>query len=216
MQELLNRKNKMDGLKLLSAIPDRAVKLAFFDPQYRGVLDKMKFGNEGERQKERAALPQMSDEMIKQFIREIDRVLDRSGHLMLWVDKFHVVEGVLPWIEGTKLNAVDMITWNKGRIGMGWRSRRKSEYLVIFQKTPLRCKDVWVDRSIPDVWDEKVDRTHAHSKPHELQSALIQSTTRPGDLVLDPASGGWSVFDCCQKVGRPFIGSDLRGDPQAV
>ena len=44
-----NYKNKTDGLKLLEAIPDKTVKTAFFDPQYRGVLDKLSYGNEGER-----------------------------------------------------------------------------------------------------------------------------------------------------------------------
>ncbi|HKG70020.1 MAG TPA: hypothetical protein VKA92_14200, partial [Segetibacter sp.] len=65
----------------------------FFDPQYRGVMDKMKYGNEGERQKGRAELEQMSEETIKLFIKEIDRVLIPDGHLFLWVDKFHFCEG---------------------------------------------------------------------------------------------------------------------------
>ena len=43
-----NYKNKTDGLKLLATIPDKTVKTAFFDPQYRGVLDKLSYGNEGE------------------------------------------------------------------------------------------------------------------------------------------------------------------------
>lgn len=213
MKELLNQKNMMDGRDLISSVPDCAVKLAFFDPQYRGVLDQLKYGNEGERQKARAALPQMPEDIILEFIKGIDRVLAPSGHLMLWIDKFHVVQGVLPWIEGTDLEPVDMVTWDKGRIGMGHRTRRKSEYLMIFQKKPKRAKGVWTVRNIPDVWTEKVKRTHAHAKPHGLQTALIEATTSVGDLVMDPASGGWSVFDCCQKTDRLFIGSDLKGDP---
>lgn len=212
MENLLNQKNHMDGLELIQKIPNNTVALAFFDPQYRGVLDKMNYGNEGERQKGRAALPQMSEETIRLFIEEISRVLRPSGHLMLWIDKFHLVVGVLPWIAGTDLEAVDMVTWDKGRIGMGYRTRRKSEYLVIFQKKPKRAKGVWTLHDIPDVWMEKLKPNHPHAKPHELQSALIQATTSVGDLVLDPASGGWSVFECCQRLQRNFIGADLLGD----
>jgi site-specific DNA-methyltransferase (adenine-specific) len=173
-------------------------------------MEKMKYGNEGARQKERALLMQMSEETIMQFIKEIDRVLTPSGHLMLWVDKFHLAEGVSPWIYGTNLNLVDVITWDKGKIGMGYRTRRKSEYLVIFQKSPKRAKDVWLVHDIPDVWLEKIKPNHAHSKPIQLQSALINATTQKGDLVLDPASGGFSVFEACKIIGRNFIGCDVE------
>lgn len=42
-----NYKNKIDGLCLLNQIEDNSIKICFFDPQYRGVLDKLKYGNEG-------------------------------------------------------------------------------------------------------------------------------------------------------------------------
>lgn len=65
-----NRKNKIDGLLLLSAIPDDSIKSAFFDPQYRGVLDKLSYGNEGiNRGKARSELPQMDENTIIKFIR---------------------------------------------------------------------------------------------------------------------------------------------------
>jgi site-specific DNA-methyltransferase (adenine-specific) len=209
MQDYINKKNKMDGLKLMSIIPNSSIKLSFFDPQYRGVMDKMKYGNEGARQKKRALLTQMSDEIITKFIKEIDRVLTPSGHLMLWVDKFHLAEGVLPWFKNTELNLVDVITWDKGKIGMGYRTRRKSEYLIIFQKSSKRAKGVWLVHDIPDVWLEKIKPTHAHSKPIQLQSALINATTNKDDIILDPASGGFSVFESCKIIGRNFIGCDL-------
>ena len=94
MKNLLNKKNKMNGLHLLNNTPDNFVKLVFLDPQYRGVLDKLSYGNEGSRQKKRAQLPQMEDDVIRKFVENIERVLVPSGHFMLWVDKFHLVEGV--------------------------------------------------------------------------------------------------------------------------
>ena len=50
-----------DALKLLHSLSGECAPLAFFDPQHRGVLDKLKFGNEGARQKGRAKLPAMSN-----------------------------------------------------------------------------------------------------------------------------------------------------------
>lgn len=85
---LLNNTNVIDGLDLLNNINDDVITACFFDPQYRGVMDKMKYGNEGERQKGRAELEQMSEETIKLFIKEIDRVLIPGGHLFCGLTNF--------------------------------------------------------------------------------------------------------------------------------
>ena len=207
----LNKKHLGDGLVLLSNIKDKTIKTAFFDPQYRGVLDKLKYGNEGKaRGKARCDLKQMDEETIIKFIKEIDRVLVESGHLFLWVDKFHLCQGIQSWLLDTNLNLVDMIVWDKGKIGMGYRTRRKSEYLIVLQKSPVKAKACWTDHAIPDVWLEKTPKTHPHSKPVELQRRLIAATTNPGDVVLDPASGGFSVLEACKQLGdRNFIGCDI-------
>lgn len=207
----INFKNRVDGLTLLHDVLPNSIKTAFFDPQYRGVLDKLKYGNEGvQRGKARHDLPQMSEKIIVEFILELNRVLQPSGHLFLWVDKFHLCQGVLEWFEKTDFNLVDMIVWDKDKIGMGYRSRRKSEYLIVLQKKPVRAKDVWKDHSIPDVWIEKTVKTHPHSKPVNLQKALIEATTSENDYVLDPASGGYSVYEACKLSNRNFIGGDLQ------
>ncbi len=203
--------NKCDGIEMLKQIGDSTLKVVFFDPQYRGILDKMKYGNEGKsRGQERCALPQMTAEIITDFFQQIERVLRPSGYLFLWVDKFHLVEGITPWFKGTSLVPVDMITWNKQKIGMGYRTRRKSEYLVVLQKLPKLAKATWTLHNIPDVWDEKVTKTHAHSKPVGLQKQLILATTEKGDYVCDPAAGGYSVFEACRQTSRNFIGCDIE------
>ena len=205
-----NCKNTADGLSFLGNIIDNAVTTAFFDPQYRGVLDKLKYGNEGmARGKGRCTLTQMSEKTITKFIQEIDRVLKPSGHLFLWVDKFHLCEGVSDWFNATSLKTVDMITWDKGRMGMGYRTRRKSEYLLVYQKLPLRAKGCWLDHAIPDVWSEKIVKTHPHSKPTELQKRLICAVTKPGEIVLDPAAGGFSVLEACSALNIDFLGCDI-------
>lgn len=210
MKNLINKKLNIDGVELLKQIQDKSLKVKFFDPQYRGILDKLSYGNEGKsRGKDRSDLPQMSEDIIKTFLKEIERVLLPSGYLFLWVDKFHLVEGVNPWISDLNMEIVDLITWNKMKIGMGYRTRRKSEYLLVIQKLPKKAKSTWTLHNIPDVWDEKVVKTHTHSKPIELQKQLILATTNEGDLVCDPASGGFSVFEACKLTNRKFIGGDL-------
>lgn len=204
----------MDGLDLLKKIQTDSIDLAFFDPQYRGVLDKMKYGNEGQRQRGRNKLIQMSESTIKTFIFEIDRVLKPSCYLMLWIDKFHLCEGISSWITDTKLNIVDLITWNKGKMGMGYRTRKQCEYLLILQKKPIKAKSTWKIHNIRDICDEKILpqelKLHPHAKPKKLQKDLIESCTEINDIVLDPAAGSFSVFDCAKEIGRNFIGSDKK------
>ena len=208
-----NKRLKMDGLKFLSKLPKASIPVAFFDPQHRGVLDKLGYGNEGKKRgKARANLPQMTDAIITKFVRGINDALIGSGHLFLWMDKFHLCTGFLGWLDGTSLEVVDMLTWDKGKIGMGYRTRRKSEYLVILQKLPRKAKGVWKIHTIPDVWEEKVIKNgHTHKKPTALQGELIEAVSNDGDIVIDPAAGSFSVMESCKMRGRNFLGCDING-----
>lgn len=206
----LNTKNSRNGMELLSDIFDGSISVCFFDPQYRGILDSLHYGNEGVRQQKRTELQQMDEDTIIQFIKQIHRTLKPSGYMFLWVDKFHLCSGsVNQWISGTTFKVVDLITWEKETWGMGYRSRRKSEYLVIIQKKPHQAKGTWIDHSIPDVWKEAVTSDHPHSKPVQLQKRLIQATTNTDDVILDPCAGGFSVLKACNLAKRTFLGTDI-------
>ncbi len=209
----LNTRLKMDGVAFLRLLPPESFPVAFFDPQYRGVLDKLCYGNEGQsRGKGRCALRQMDEDTIRTFIRGIADALLPSGHLFLWMDKFHLCTGFAEWLEGTTLEVVDMLTWHKKRLGMGYRTRRTSEHMVVLQKRPKRAKGVWQIHTIPDVWPEEVKRNgQMHRKPVGLQGQLIAAVSNAGDTVIDPAAGSFSVMDACTQQGRNFLGCDING-----
>ena len=212
-----NKRLRLEGLVLLGLLPDSKIPAAFLDPQYRGVLDKLAYGNEGEKRGQtRAALRQMEEATIMQFIAELSRVLRPSGHLFLWVDKFHLCEGIKPWLVGTELGIVDLVNWNKDKLGMGYRTRRVTEHCVVLQKKPHRAKGAWQLHDIRDTVTEKLNgasKIHPHTKPVELQSRLIEAVTSPGDLVVDPAAGSFSVLEAAHKVGRDFLGCDISPPP---
>lgn len=207
---------EMDGRDLLASLPADAIPIVFFDPQYRGVLDHLSYGNEGvSRGRRRSELVQMSEADIAEFVHDINRVLLASGHLFLWIDKFHLMTGFRDWLVGTSLDVVDMVTWDKGKIGMGYRTRRRAEYLVVLQKAPRKAKGVWQVHNIPDVWQEPIPRERrakgVHPKPIDLQGLLIEAVSQPGDLVVDPAAGTFSVLEACRQTARTFLGCDLNG-----
>ena len=208
-----NTRLRMDGLEFLAMLPAQAIPAAFLDPQYRGVLEKLAYGNEGKKRgKRRSALQQMTEAVIGRFIRGIDRVLIPSGHLFLWVDKFHLCQGVRGWVDGTDLDIVDMLTWDKGTFGMGYRTRRRAEYCVVLQKQPRRAKGVWKTHNIPDVAQERASqREHPHAKPVDLQGELMVAVSHEGDWVIDPAAGSFSVLEAARNCHRNFLGCDLNG-----
>jgi site-specific DNA-methyltransferase (adenine-specific) len=198
-----------DALVLLQSLSDACAPLVFFDPQHRAVLDKLKFGNEGARQRGRARLPAMGEDYIDAVCLEIARVLKPSGYCMRWLDTFGLCEGHHLRIP---LKPVDLIAWDSTRIGMGKRSRRRGDYLLVLQKPPIHAR-TWRDRGIPSRWIEKIDRRlHPHIKPIGLLTRLIAATTQPGDLIVDPAAGSFVVMHAAHQLGREFVGCDLAYD----
>jgi site-specific DNA-methyltransferase (adenine-specific) len=198
-----------DGLALLRSLPDAYARLVFFDPQHRENLDKLKYGNEGARQKGRALLPAMTTEYIDACCHEAERVLHPSGYLMLWENAFGLVQGHHLRLANA-LQCVDLIAWDNQAMGMGYRSRRRGDYLIILQKLPIKAKATWRDHGIPDRWVEKIDRKlHPHIKPIGLISRLIGATTELGDLVVDPAAGSFAVMHAARQLDREFVGCDL-------
>ncbi len=213
----LNQRNQCDGLELLAALEPASIPLSVFDPQYRGLLDKTHYGNEGvSRGQRRSGLLQMSEETIGEFIAGISAALTPSGHLFLWIDKFHLCKGIGSWLGDGELKVVDLVPGDEGRIGMGYRTRRVAEYMVILQKPPTRVGVDWQRYYIPDVVTERVKRLgNVHPKPMNLQARLIEAVTDPGDVVLDPAAGSYSVMDAAHRVGRQFLGCDIARTPPA-
>ena len=208
---LLNRHNTRDGLELLRSLPRNVAHAAFFDPQYKGVLDHLRYGNECEsRQRRRSQLPFMSAETIEEFVGAISSRLIPGGMLFLWADKYGLLDqGRIMWSSADAM-AVDLMVWDTERMGMGHRTRHSFECLVVLQRPPIRARGVWTDNGIRDVWRERVDkRSHPHAKPVRLQQRLIEACVPERGIVLDPAAGSYSVYEAARRAGRQFLGCDV-------
>jgi site-specific DNA-methyltransferase (adenine-specific) len=204
----LNTKQRGDALELLQSLADGCTPLVICDPQHRAVLDHLKLGNEGARQRGRAALPVMTGAYIEQCLREIVRVLKASAYAMVWTDTYNLCEAFHLRVSDA-LKPVDLIAWDNGRFGMGKRTRRRGDYLLILPKPPIHAC-TWRDHGIPSRWPEKVDRKiHPHVKPIGLISRLIAAVTWPNDLIVDPAAGSFVVMQAALDLGRNFIGCDI-------
>ena len=68
---------------------------------------------------------------------------------------------------------------------------------------------MWSLHNIPDVWPESKEKSHPHAKPIGLLKKPIEATTNPGDVVLDPAAGGYNVLEAAVCTRRRFLGCDV-------
>lgn len=68
--------------------------------------------------------------------------------------------------------------------------------------------DVWAD--IPPLNSQAAERLgYPTQKPLALLERILNLTTDPGDVVLDPFCGCGTTVDAAQKLGRQWIGIDI-------
>lgn len=80
--------------------------------------------------------------------------------------------------------------------------QHESAYVLAKGRPPLPLPDV-----IP--WQYTGNRHHPTEKPVSALMPLIESFTRPGDIVLDPFAGSASTCVAAEQTGRRWIGIEL-------
>ena len=69
-------------------------------------------------------------------------------------------------------------------------------------------QDWWQD--IPPINSQAAERMgYSTQKPIALMERIIESSTNPGDVVLDPFCGCATTMEAAQKLGREWIGIDI-------
>jgi len=71
-----------------------------------------------------------------------------------------------------------------------------------------RVQNIWTD--IPPIGAQAAERLgYPTQKPLALLDRIIQASSNPGDLVLDPFCGCGTTVCAAQKLGRQWIGIDI-------
>lgn len=100
------------------------------------------------------------------------------------------------------LDAAGMIYWGKEGKGLPQLKR----YLNEGEGVPLQ--DVWTD--IPPINSQAAERLgYPTQKPVRLLERIIQASSRPGDVVLDPFCGCGTTVDAAQRLDRRWVGIDI-------
>jgi site-specific DNA-methyltransferase (adenine-specific) len=73
----------------------------------------------------------------------------------------------------------------------------------------VTLKDVWTD--IPPVrhWKFKSKNREANALSTKILDRVVEMSTQPGDVVLDPFGGSGTTFVVCEKRERHWIGMEI-------
>jgi site-specific DNA-methyltransferase (adenine-specific) len=74
----------------------------------------------------------------------------------------------------------------------------------------LNLTDVWADISPVRHWTFKSPKRKANALSTKLLDRIIEMSTDPGDIVLDPFGGSGTTFAVCEKKKRRWIGIELE------
>jgi site-specific DNA-methyltransferase (adenine-specific) len=147
-----------------------------------------------------------------ELFREIFRVLARNSHFYLFSDQ-ETAFIAKPLAEAAGFKFWKPLIWDKQSIGMGYHYRSRYEMILFFEKGKRQLNDL----GIADILNApRVRGRYPAEKPPRISQILIEQSTRPAELVIDPFMGSGSVGVAALNAGRRFQGNDIAAEALAV
>ncbi len=173
------------------------------------------------------------DRFTEAWMREVRRVLKPNGTLWVigtyhniyrvgrvlmdlgfWIlnDVIWIKSNPMPNFRGVRFtNATETLIW-------AVRDRERKDYTFNYQhmKRYNDGKQMRSDWYLPICnGNERIrlangDKAHPTQKPEALLRMVVEASTNPGDLVLDPFVGVGTTAAVCRKLGRRCIGIELE------
>jgi len=144
--------------------------------------------------------------------------IDTSGRRYTYADLtkpkgsigyFYTLLGCSPPPNGWRMpeqRAKQWIAENRIEIPPTGKTPRYKRYLDELQGMVIG--NIWAD--IPPVNSQAKDALgYPTQKPLALLERIIQASSNPGDVILDPFSGCGTAISAAQKLGRQWIGIDI-------
>ena len=224
-----------DSLIELKKLKDHSVDMVFCDPPYNLQLSKTLYRPDATKVSgvnddwDKFNNFQDYDIFTKIWLSEIKRILKPDG--CLWViGSYHNIYRIGYILQNLNFWILNDIIWRKtnpmpnfkgtrftnAHETLIWAANSKCSKYTFNYQTMKQLNDNKQMRS--DDWlinicsgkerlkDIKNQKLHNTQKPEELLLRVVLSSTKPGDLVLDPFFGTGTTGVVCKKLGRKFIG----------
>ena len=203
-------------LDVMATIKDGAVDLVLTDPPYK-TTSRGNAGNSGgmlQKDINKSGMVFKHNSIsIGDYSDELFRVLKSGGHCYVMTNNKNLQE-MINTLTATGFHFIKCLIWDKGNKIMGQYYMSQFEYIIFLRKGKgVRINNCGTSDliSIPNKKTKCDDGKNLHDteKPVELMKLLIENSSKPNDIVLDPFMGVGSTGIAANLSGREFIGIEL-------
>ena len=210
------RIDRADSTEWLSKRAPRSIDLIITDPAYESLEKHRKKGTTTRLTNSKASsnawFPIFPNDRFEVWFQMAHRALKTNAHLYVLCDQ-ETMFVVKPIAEAAGFRFWKPIVWDKRKIGMGYHYRARYEFILFFEKGERRLNDL----GVPDVLEApRVLNGYPTEKPVELLRVLVEQSSQPGELVVDPFAGSGSTGVAALLSGRRFWGCDIQQESLEV
>lgn len=145
------------------------------------------------------------NERFEELFVEVHRVLANNAHFYLFCDQ-ETMFVAKPIAEKVGFKFWKPLVWDKEKIGMGYHYRARYEFILFFEKGKRKLNNL----GVADVIEcPRIIKGYPTEKPVAVADVLVQQSTEPGEIVVDPFMGSGSVGVAAVHAGRTFLGNDI-------
>lgn len=199
---------QLDAVTWLRSLKTQSADLVITDPPYESLEKHRAVGTTTRLKHSKASsndwFQTFPNARFEELFAEIYRVLKKNAHFYLFCDQ-ETMFVAKPIAEGMGFKFWKPLIWDKRKIGMGYHYRARYECILFFEKGKRRLHDL----GIPDIIEvPRIHRGYPTEKPPEVADVLIQQSSNPGELVLDPFAGSGAFGVAAVRSDRDFAGTD--------
>jgi len=194
-----------DCLELLAKVRSGSMDAVVTDPPY--MIGAISTGNAKSKAGGWVDLMNASF-WYRAWMTECWRALKDGGYMLIFLN-WRTLPMLMKACADAKIETTSLAVWDKEWIGPSGPAQLRPTYeMVLFcGKGEARIDD----RSQCDIFRHKwmarlSDGGHAAAKPVPLLKRLIELVTKPGEIVLDPFTGGGTTGIAAIQAGRRFEG----------
>jgi len=207
-----------DALTLLPQIPKGSIDLVVTDPPFaiEFKAQRLNYNRNGSNVLEGYQDVRGAEyrEFTRTWIRDAARVLSPTGSMYIF-SGWNRLRDILEGIDDAGLTTVNHLIW-KYQFGVFTKKKYvTSHYHILFVvKDPKHYTFNKIDHYPEDVWVINREYWKGRMKtptklPSDLVKKILDYSSNPGDLVLDPFLGSGTVASVAHQEGRHFLGFEV-------
>jgi modification methylase len=245
LNDALDRVIEGDCIKSMNALPEGCADLIFADPPYNLQLqgdlhrpDQSKVDAVDDKWDQFSSFADY-DKFTREWLTAARRVMKPEG--ALWViGSYHNIFRVGAILQDLGFWIMNDVIWRKtnpmpnfrgkrftnAHETMIWatRDQKQKSYTFNYEAMKALNDDLQMrsDWTLPicsggeRIKDENGDKAHSTQKPESLLHRVILSSSKPGDVILDPFFGSGTTGAVARRLGRHFIGLEREAKYASV